>query len=638
MTHNSPDGDDSLGMNRPIARRDFLCGAAASVVLGVPELASADAIGTSDGKGLGLAAAPSDYPPALTGLRGQYPGSFENAHAARDGLLKDVVGTDTGEEYDLVVVGGGISGLAAAHFFRCALGDDRKILILDNHDDFGGHAKRNEFEHAGRTYLGYGGTMSIEAPFPYSYLAKSLIRELGVDVNGYSRYLNSSLYQGLGRGTFFGKEHFQTDRLVVMPDEDPSDWVRFFSAAPLRAHVRADLIRIHTESRDYLPTLDPDQKARALRAMSYQEFLLRHAGLHEDALPFFLGQTFRNSMRVDTCPAYVAARSGAAGFQGMQIGGAPAYPELTQFHFPDGNATIARLLVARMIPGVFGNTPCTPETIISRRADYGALDKSQNATRIRLKSTAIRIEERGDPSRVSGMVDITYQQGERFARVRANGVILACFNNIIPYIVPNLPQEQKTALHYASKVPMIYTNVLVRNWEPWIKVKAQSVHFPAAYHTDMFLDVPVSMGEYQFPRDPSGPIVVHLEGNPNSPGLARRQQNRIGRAQMLATPFEAIERSVRSDMARALSAGGFDPGRDILAITVNRWPHGYAYTYDTLGDPDLPDYARPHVIGRRAFGRIAIANADSGAAAYTNVAIDQAHRAVQDILVSLGLT
>jgi spermidine dehydrogenase len=165
-----------------------------------------------------------------------------------------------------------------------------------------------------------------------------------------------------------------------------------------------------------------------------------------------------------------------------------------------------------------------------------------------------------------------------------------------------------------------------------------SIHSPTAHHTDMFLDVPVSMGKYAFPNDPAQPIIVHLEGNPNSPGLPRRDQNRAGRAQMLAMPFDAIERDIRSHMGRALSAGGFDPAGDILAITANRWPHGYAYTYDSVGDPEMPDDERPHIIGRRQFGHIAIANADSGAAAYTNVAIDQAHRAVQETLISLGLT
>jgi spermidine dehydrogenase len=632
------DSDATLGMGRSIERRDFIGGVAAGAMLGAFAPSFTAAGGTRQAAARVPIVPASDYPPAATGLRGQYVGSFEMAHAARDGNFGgDVRADETGETYDLVIVGAGISGLAAAHFFRSVLGDDRRILILDNHDDFGGHAKRNEFLHDGRTYLGYGGTMNIESPFPYSYLATALIRELGIDLQSYPNRVNRSLYKGLGAGTFFAREYFTGDKLVVVRDGAAPDWAAFFDAAPLTASVRADLIRIHTENRDYLPGLNPERKATVLKTMSYQDFLTRHAGMLPGSLPFFLGVSFRNNMRVDTCPAFQAAQSGAAGFQGMEIGGAPPYPEREGFHFPDGNATIARLLVNRLVPGAFAGGILSPEEIVTQRLNYPLLDIPDNPTRIRLKSTAIRVEHIGSTTKPDG-VRVVYIKDGRRMQVKGTNAILACFNNIIPFIVPTLPQEQKTALHYASKVPMIYTNVLIRNWEAWVRLKVSSIHSPTAYHTDMWLDTPVSMGGYKCPDDPSQPIVVHLEGNPNSPGLPRREQNRAGRAQMLATPFETIEREIRSHMARGLSGGGFDPARDILAITANRWPHGYAYTYDTLGDPDVPDSERPHVIGRRNFGRIAIANADSGAAAFTNVAIDQAHRAVQETLISMGLT
>jgi spermidine dehydrogenase len=232
---------------------------------------------------------------------------------------------------------------------------------------------------------------------------------------------------------------------------------------------------------------------------------------------------------------------------------------------------------------------------------------------------------------------VVYVRGGKPYQVTAGNVVMACFNNIIRYIVPELPDAQQEALSYASKVPMQYTNVLVRNWEPWKKLGVHTIQAPNGYHTWVALDIPVSIGGYSFPTDPREPIVVHMTRNPNHPGLPRKEQHRLGRADMLATPFSTIEREIRAQLARMLGPGGFEPARDILAITVNRWPHGYAYTYDTLGDPDLPEADRPHVLGRRALGRIAIANADSGAAAFTNVAIDQAERAVQECLSSRGL-
>jgi spermidine dehydrogenase len=305
------------------------------------------------------------------------------------------------------------------------------------------------------------------------------------------------------------------------------------------------------------------------------------------------------------------------------------------FHFPDGNASIARLLVSRLVPGVFSGAQ-TQDTVVTARANYDALDVAANPTRVRLKSTVIRVEHVGTPTK-SDRVRVVYVRDGRRVQVIGDNVVMACFNNIIRFIVPSLPEEQKQALAYASKVPMQYTNVLVRNWEPWKKVGVSEILAPNGYHTYVSLDFPVSIGRYECPTDPRQPIIVHMERNPNRPGLPRKQSHRFGRADMLATPFSTIEMEVRSQLARMLGPAGFDPKRDILAITVNRWPHGYAYTYDTLSDPDLPEAERPHVLGRRAFGRIAIANADAGAAAFTNVAIDQAQRAVQDCLSSRGL-
>ena len=303
------------------------------------------------------------------------------AHAARDGEFSGpLTAEDAGERYDLVVVGGGISGLSSAYFFRQALGADRKVLILDNHDDFGGHAKRNEFHHEGRMYLSFGGTMSIETPFPYSYTAKTLISDLGIDVGSYQKHLDSDVYSGLESGVFFDREHFNGDRLVVGVGTKP--WPKIFAEAPLPPRVRADLTRLHTESVDYLPGLSQSEKIEALKRMSYQDYLLKHARVLPETLPYFAGSSFRNNMRVDTCPAYTAFRYGAIGFAGSQLPPDSIYDETKyNFHFPDGNATIARLLVSRLVPDVFPGQQ-SMESIVTARAEYRALDQSIRSTRI----------------------------------------------------------------------------------------------------------------------------------------------------------------------------------------------------------------------------------------------------------------
>lgn len=569
-------------------------------------------------------------------MRGQHPGSFEMAHAARDGAFGGRIDTDSsGEHYDLVIVGGGISGLSAAHFYRAALGQDRKILILDNHDDFGGHAKRNEFHADGRTILSYGGTMSIESPFPYSYISKALLAELGIRPGTYAQYDRSkTTYANLSRGVFFDKEHFGVDRVVPGYRSRPAS--AFFSDAPLSSTARADLIRVHEAKIDYLPDADPVAKAHALKAMSYQDFLLKHARLDPAAMPFFFGQAYRNNMRVDTCPAFMAFRAGAPGFQGMEIAH-QIEAESEHFHWPDGNAAIARLLVAKLVPGVFPDAQ-TQESIVLAPADYAKLDLEANPTRIRLSSIVIRTEHIREPDVITEKaLRVVYNREGKNREVTAANVILACFNNIIPFIAPEIPAEQKTALAYASKVPLLYTNVLVRNWRAWQNLGVSMLSAPNGYHQWATLDTAMAIGGYESAAIPDQAVVIHMVRNPNTPGLPRKEQNRLGRWDILNTPFEKVEQEIRAQLDRMLGKGGFQSKRDILAITVNRWPHGYAYTYDTLGDPDIPDAERPHVIGRRPFGRIAIANADSGAAAFTNVAIDQAHRAVEECLVSRGL-
>jgi spermidine dehydrogenase len=209
---------------------------------------------------------------------------------------------------------------------------------------------------------------------------------------------------------------------------------------------------------------------------------------------------------------------------------------------------------------------------------------------------------------------------------------MASWNMMIPYIVPKLPAPQKAALHQLVKAPLVYTSVAIRNWQAFDRLKLHRVYAPGCYFTDYGLNETVDVGGYTSPRDPAQPTVVRLEHVPCVPGLPEFEQNRAGRAELLATPFEDYEHHVRDEMGRALAGGGFDADRDITAITVNRWPHGYAPEFNPLWEEVLPEAEQPNVIARQRFGRIAIANSDSGRAAYTSSAIDQAHRAVGELL------
>jgi spermidine dehydrogenase len=217
--------------------------------------------------------------------------------------------------------------------------------------------------------------------------------------------------------------------------------------------------------------------------------------------------------------------------------------------------------------------------------------------------------------------------------VTARSVVLACWHTVIPSMCPELPAAQKTALAFAIKVPLVYTNVFIRSWTAFQTLGVQRVSTPGMWHTSVNLDFPVSVGAYKHQTNPAEPIVLHLSKSACRPGLPVRDQHRAGRAELLSTSFETIERSIRDQLGRVLAGGGFDPAADILGITVNRWPHGYTYQYNSLSEDFwLTNGEQPCAVARRPHGRIAIANADAAAYAYTDAAIDHGYRAVQELL------
>jgi spermidine dehydrogenase len=645
--------DRELGMHRNITRRDFLNGMAigaggmlASPWLGSLLAAQASAPSAQD--------RPGYYPPTLNGMRGSHPGSFEVAHALRDGTFWEKAGkpVDTGENYDLVVVGGGISGLAAAYFYRKQAGASVRILILDNHDDFGGHAKRNEFHQAGRMLLTNGGTVSIESPFPYSKEARGLLTELGIDPPALQKRIgHSDVYNGLGFGYFFDKETFGTERLVTNAPGGfygrqgaSGKWAEFLKQTPLSAQAQQDIARIQEAQIDYMQEAPQAEKKVRLSKMSYKDFLLNVVKAHPDVIPFYQTRTHGlYGIGIDAVPALDCWAIHFPGFQGMGLDRVPskglsftALGEVTpqeeyHFHFPDGNASIARMLVRSLVPGSAQGS--TAEDIVTAKMDYGRLDHADSNVRIRLNCTAVLARHVGD-SASAKQVEVVYVRDQRAYSVRAKGTVLACWNMVIPYLCPDLPAEQKQALHYGVKVPLVYTVVGLRNRTAFHKLGVRGVSCPGMYHTSINLDQAVNIGDYKPPQSPDDPILVHMLRTPCQPGLSAREQQRAGHYELLATSFETFERNVRDQLLRVLGNGGFDPARDIEAITVNRWPHGYAYEYNPLWDPDWPEGKRPCDIARRRFGRITIANSDAAAAAYTDQAIDQGYRAVQELLSS----
>lgn len=621
-----------------ITRRDFLNGFALSLAAGTT-LSPVELLAMQGNTGAGR------YPPSLTGMRGSHPGSFEVSHALSWGNASWPRPSElTDEIYDLVVVGGGLSGLAAAHLYRQRTGSDAQILILDNHDDFGGHAKRNEFDVDGKKLICYGGSQSIDSPATYSKVSAQLLRDVGIDTEKFYEYFDRSFYRDRNlrdaiyfAGNKYGKDVVSQNVMRLSDDTDNQVFIDTINSYPLPDEAKKDFAELMVGEIDYLEGLSAEEKVTLLQSTSYTDFLRKQVGVHDDVV--VLLRDMLNGFwgfGMDALSAMEGYRLGLPGawYSGLpeESNGPAGREEPYIFHFPDGNAGIARLMVRHLIPGTVPGS--TMEDQVLARVDYDNLDNASNDVRLRLDSTAV------DVRHVDGKesVDVTYVRHGTAHRVRAKHAILACYNNIVPHICPELPAEQAEAIGQVTKIPLVYVSIAVRNWQAFENLGFESFYIPQGEVMHSFgMDFPVSMGGYDFTQSSGEPTVIHGTYCPTVPdqGLTEREQHRQGRRKLYEQSFAELENGIVRQMSGALEGGGFEADRDIAAITINRWPHGYAYEYNELYDPhDWNPYNGPHIRGRAQLGRISIANSDASAYAYVNGAFDAADRAVNEQLAT----
>ena len=628
-------------MKKTITRRDFLNGAAIAVVgAGTVLPRSLLALEQQAKSHFTDTLSSSYYPPTLTGIRGSHDGSYEVAHELAWNGNRPEQYEQLDETYDLVIVGGGISGLTAAYLYLQKAGADKKVLILDNHDDFGGHAKRNEFHSGGHMLLGIGGSVNLET-YAFSDTANRVLAELGIDFDRLNKarepgYMLANF--GAESSFFLNKNTYKNNLLV------PGLWSTIWSgngdtqkavdSLNLPSDQAERLVSLIEGDKDLLDDLSVFETKHYAETTAYEEFLTSRAGLTSQTVKLFepmtkiLFGTANDS--ISTADAFLYGYPGAnsIGYAGKLFNKAlsAATGDMQLPIFPDGNATVARLMVRKLIPAVAPGS--TMEDIITARFDYSQLDRSDSPVRIRLNSTAVNVKN------VDSGVEVAYVHNGTAYKVQAKNSILACYNGIIPHLCPELPEEQKEHLKYGVKIPLVMTNVLLRSGAAVHASGPTQYLCPGSYYSVVTKAPPVSLGNYKDISTGDNPLVLWMAHAPapnNNGKQSTRDLYRLGRHQLYRTPFASYEQEVKQQLTDMFGHLGFDAERDIEAITVNRWSHGYAYEYNRLFDPEWEEGQAPHELGRAPIGRISIANSDSEAYAYLQSAIDAAERAVNEI-------
>ena len=599
-------------MSEKITRRDFLNGVALTTGAGVLAPSNLWAL-----ESLEADAVNATYPPTLTGMRGSHAGSFEVSHALAWEGRKPASYEALEEHYDLVVVGAGMSGLAAAYYYRQQVGPSARILILDNHDDFGGHAKRNEFHHEGRMVLSLGGAQNLDNPGNYSDHAGALMIELGIDADAIAAMdantpddfllggkLNANV--GMSMPGADGK-HVNVDGHWYKFMHGRGDYAAAVRQLPISADEQDRLIAFFGGAEDFLDDLSMSEQFDYISSVSYNRFLLDKVGLSQQSIAMFDGHLLvLNGVSGWQHTVLEAISAGAPGLRAMgwvtnfvdslaamMIGGVA---EIRMF--PDGNASVARLIVQKLIPSVAPNM-------------QGIAD----------------VREIGDDS-----VVVEYVRGGKPLSVTASHCVLACYNNLIPHLCPEMSEQQKAGLSYGVRSPFVYANVLLNNGQAFSKLNLTFTHCPHDAFQWVSSAPTTSNGGYEPPRGPEDPMAVFMMGSPTSAveGSSARELCRAGRYRIYSTTFAQYEAQIRQQLQSLLGQYGFDHETDIQAITVNRIPHGYAYSYLGLDDPEWEEGKAPHEIGRAQFGRISIANSDSEAMPLMDAAFDAAWRAVAE--------
>ncbi len=620
----------ALGMNQRICRRDFLNSTLlASGSLLLESLAPTQLLARDDWTGYGGV---GDYADS----NGNTLEVMRAGHAFRDHVFDSPPGgtIDTGEVFDCVVVGGGLSGLAAALFVKQ---EGMRCLVLENHPIFGGEAKRNEFIVDGKRLVAPQGSNTFTAPLPQSFMAK-FHDLMGLDWREfqYQTWSGPSPEIPLGRsfedpqtpyGFYFGAKFGQRPGMWLI---DP--WVKKLQGAPLAESTRVELVRYGEQGGAGLISAAPfvtrsghpgeklsDEEARHLDSMTIEQHLMQRFGISRETIrTFFMELGSSHGAGPDVVSAYCT--------KNFQRGG-----DTSNTHcFPGGNAGMARHMVKTLIPQSIPG-PRTLSAVCRNPVDFRALDRAGQAARIRLGATVVGVEHEGDPQK-SGFVNVTYTRQGKVYRLKARSVVMAGGSWTTKHVVRDLPAAQREAYDQFFRSPCMVANVALRNWRFLYKLGISSAEWFDGFGSFAVIHKVPTFSPADKTLGPDSPVVLTLKVLYHHYGLPLEEQGNLGRAELLATSFREYERKIREQLTEMFSASGFDATRHIAGIILNRWGHAYCspqpgFFFGKEGKPAPRDILRS-----APFGRIAFANTDLSGSPANTTAITEAHRAVGQIL------
>ena len=652
MTLKPVSGDTNLGMNDAITRRDFLGSTLlASGALLFKSITPAEllAAGTTEDEFTGYGGV-GEYSTSNGNTRAVIEAGHTIRDRVYDPLAEDVI--DTRETYDCVIVGGGISGLAAALFFERQARPGMKCLVLENHPIFGGEAKQNEFLVDGKRLIAHQGSAIYQLHSPDSFIAQ-FYDSIGLKAQklDYQEWegpqpempLSQTPYEAVGLehgqyGFWFGPRFGQKPGMWLIDplgkklkgapvsEATRTEWLRWLKGAPLQG------------DRFIHPKVEGDAISRYLDSITLEQHYMERFGLSRETVRTFLSPMEGGASGLG--PDALSAYSDYA-FEMLH----PVTNEYSRDQmFPGGNTTIARLMLKSLIPGAINGPaindaspgPDGVRTVTVNNVNFAALDTPETSARVRLSSTAISVQHDGHPNggepAKSNSVSICYLKDGKLYRVKARSAVLAGGSWTTKHIVQDLPDSHRRAYAEFHRSPCMMANVALRNWRFLYKMGMSGCRWFEG--TGNYIEVRklALTGVSDSGTSPDSPIVLSLKILYSFPGHSTEEQGNLGRGELLGTSFRDYERRIREQFTEMFGAHGFDAQRDIAGIILNRWGHAYlspqpGFFFGREGRP-----APREILRNAPFGRIAFANTDLAGAMDHRYSILEAQRAVQQLL------